>query len=102
MRLHNTACDAQAEPSPSFGATARFVYAVESFEDMRLMFRRDADARVGDSDYGLSIFLCKLDGNSAVNGCVLDRVIEQVDDHLAQARLVSCYRPWYLALHLKL
>src|SRR5262245_13475418 len=89
MRLGDPFHDGQSESAAPLGARSRFVYAVETLEDVRGGFRRDADAVVGDAQLDPSVFTPQLDRDRASVRRVFDRIVQEIDDHAAEQVFVA-------------
>src|SRR5215475_6300260 len=61
MRLGGPFYDGQSKSAAPLGARSRFVHAVETLEDVRGGFRRDADAVVCDAQLDTSVFTPQFD-----------------------------------------
>src|SRR5262245_8407571 len=93
MRFRNPSRDGETETGATaragFGALASFVYAIETLEDVRLRFDRNAGASVG---YGNDVVFTgpsESQRNFAPRRSVLDRVVQQIEQHLPQQILVA-------------
>ena len=77
---------AQARAARRAFAVATFVAAIEPFEHVRQVVRRNADARVTDPqhDAPLAARRFDVDPHAAAGRRELDRVVEQIVDHLPQ------------------
>ena len=88
--LDDVAGDGQAETGPAaLAADPRPVDLVEPLEDARLGRPRDADAVVRDRHHDVRRHRSDGDRDGAAVGAELDRVVEQVDEDLLEARLVA-------------
>jgi hypothetical protein len=76
--------EAEAEAETALGTA--FVAAIEAVPDAVLFRDRNAHAVVAEADYEVSVFGAGLDGHLATGGGVLEGVVEQVGEDLAQAR----------------
>src|SRR6266542_2694376 len=84
-RRDEAARDEEAEAGPARAAAGlRVGAAVELAEDLILVGLGDADALVGDADLDGLALARRADGDGAARGRVLDRVVEQDREHLAQ------------------
>ena len=82
--LHNRESQAGAAKF----AAARFVYAIEPFKNTRQVVARDSDPGVGNFDPGGVVAGGTIDAHRPAFGCVLDRVVDQVVDDLADGFLI--------------
>src|SRR4051812_11660373 len=64
---------------------------MEALEDQRLILERDADALVGDAQMRLFISLPDTHLHGCVIGTVLECVLDEVGNHLIEARRVDGY-----------
>ena len=87
-------------PAPPCVARARAVDAEEALEDVRQRLRRDADAVIGDLEYRVGPSRRTSQAHAPAARGVLDGVVEQVDDHLLEARAVARTRRGAAALAL--
>ena len=88
--LDDVAGDGQAQAGPAaLAADARPVDLVEPLEDARLGRPRDADAVVRDRHDDVRRHRSHGHRDGAPVGAELDRVVEQVDEDLLEARLVA-------------
>src|SRR5262249_58173559 len=80
--------DGEAEPGPRRTVGGVALHPIELVEDVRQVGRRNAASGVVDGDGGRVGLLGDGDGNAdaAAGGRVLDRVADQVQQRLAQAR----------------
>ena len=78
---HDVEPEAQSAGRPG----ERAVRLPEPVENVGQELGADADARVADDDLGLAIGRADLDRHLAARGRELDRVPEQVPDHLPEA-----------------
>src|SRR4029078_11993658 len=78
VRLDDPARDVETD-APGPAITARFV---EGLEDRRELHLRDADAGVDDRDQAVGIEACRGDADRAARRGELDRVFDQVGDHV--------------------
>src|SRR5207245_2255593 len=67
----------------------RFVHAIETIEDARQVFRRNADAGVADHNPAGVPLAVTLDLDRSPLRRVLDGIVEQVVKNLAQASFVA-------------
>src|SRR5262249_3259902 len=77
--------DRQPQPGPALGPAAGLVDTVEAVEDARQMLRRDADARVTYDGHGRPVPPADAGLDLSGPGRVLDGVVEQVEEHLAES-----------------
>src|SRR5262249_14120332 len=96
MRLHNRTADVEAKSSALRAARGRAIHTLEALEDALLLAQWDALAKVCHMDDHVAI------GDLATHpdtllplGRVLDRVVEQVHQHLLDALTVG-QRQWSL------
>ena len=80
--LHRIAHDAQAQARAAHGTGAGLIHAVEAFENMRLMFLRDADAGVFDGQANLSVGVADGDLDPAAGTVVFDGIFAEIADNL--------------------
>ncbi len=84
MTRNDTLRNAQSETRATFGATTRFVYAIQSLKDVRQMFAGDANSRIAHRSRDRIIVGRHCDLDLSVLWCVLDGIVEQVVKHLPQ------------------
>src|SRR5262249_52342011 len=85
VRFHKMLCDGKAKARAAHFAGARHIYAVETFEDSRLVRRGNANSRVRnrDNDLAFARFCARL--NLAARWGVLDRIVQEVLQNLREA-----------------
>src|SRR5438445_436634 len=96
VREHEVPDDGEAEPGAAQLARARLVDTVEALGDPRQVGARDADARVAHAhlhtlDVGRAVERPCAHGHPAALGCVLHRVVEEVDEDLREAVVVGVH-----------
>src|SRR5947209_15539237 len=79
VRVHDPAHEAQAQPEPFFFRPSAFG-AIETIEDVRQVFRRDADAGVLDGQPRRAVDTFEVYIHSPARLGVLDRVRNKVGD----------------------
>src|SRR5215469_8824055 len=84
--------DGEPESRAALLARARDIDTVEALEHVRQCLGRDADAVVGDIENREVAFAPHRQAYLAPARGVLDGVVEQIDDHLLQARPVALHR----------
>src|SRR5688572_7425966 len=84
MQLSDVLDDREAQPRPADLAAARLVDTVKAFEDAVELDLRDAHAVVGDTDSRAAVLARNAHLYQTFGGRVLDGVIDQVADRLAQ------------------
>ncbi len=98
MLFDNVPRDRQAEPGPTGRLHAHPcpVDLVEPFEDPRLRGPRDADPMIVHGRNQLAVRGTNPDHDIAAARAELDRVVEEVDEHLPEACLVTpgMREPW--------
>src|SRR5262249_41901957 len=77
--------DAQAGPGPLEGA----VDLLEEAEDRFQLVGRNADADVGHGEHDVVALARHVERDAALRRRILGRVVEEVADHLAEARRVA-------------
>ena len=80
--------DGQPDAEPGEALAGAGLLLAEALEDLRQEFRADAAAAVGDGDFVLIAVGARIHVDAPAGGRELDRVGEQVPDHLLQARIV--------------
>ncbi len=83
---------ASPRPSPPVLASGTRFSLTKSLEDVRQHVRRDADARVANGDGDVVLVLRHLHLDLAVTRCVLQRVRQQVPEHLLQPLAIARHR----------
>src|SRR5205809_683412 len=96
VREHEVPDDGEAEPGAAQVARARLVDTVEALGDPRQVGARDADARVAHAhlhtlDGGRAVARPRAHGHPAALGCVLHRVVEEVDEDLRETVVVGVH-----------
>ena len=81
--------DRQAEPGARDRLVLRPLRAEEAIEQVSLRLRRDAHAGVGDLDANVAVALGGAEVDSAAGRRELQRVREEVVDHLSDAHRVA-------------
>lgn len=81
--LDDGTADREADAAAA-AASAGGIGTVEALEDVRQVLRADACAGVGDLDHSAAVVAGDRHGDGAVGRGVLERVGEQVGQHLAQ------------------
>src|SRR6266540_744550 len=81
---HELAADVEAEPGAADPTRHVRVEAVELLEDAPLLGRRDAEPGVSDRETDVPVVRRDRDVDDAARRRVLDRVVDQVREHLAQ------------------
>ena len=87
MRFHDVFDNAQAKPRPSRGARTALIDPVEALKDSRLVFGRDANARVFHPKHGPFWRGFQRHHDSAFLG-VFHRVFDEIQHHLLDLRAV--------------
>ena len=82
---HDLVAQREAETRATDLARVRGVRAEELREDLRLLSGRDAQARVAHADAGEALIRTRRERHRSAARRILDRVGEQVGDHLADA-----------------
>src|SRR5262249_25323709 len=81
--------DGKPEPGPAVFSAHRAIDLRESLEDERGLLRRDADAGIGDGEFeAQALILAREAGDAEHDAPVrreLDGVVEEIEEHLAQA-----------------
>src|SRR5256885_627188 len=86
VELDDVLDDGQSEPEAAVRARRAAVALAEALEDQRKELAGDALAGVGHGDaHGVALELVGADGDRAARRRELDRVREQIPDHLLQA-----------------
>src|SRR5262245_2488626 len=88
MHLDDLLGDGEAQTCASLGLSKRAVDLMELFEDVRLLHGRNAGTRVDHSDVEVPVYRFRRDTHLAGVG-ELDRVTDEVEQHLGQALLVT-------------
>src|SRR3954471_16471323 len=91
MHLGNVFDDGQAQPSAPKLATARFIGAIETFENTRQVCFRNSDSSIDDADRHRFIPASRLQPNLAAAVGIFHRVIEQIVKDLLQSSGISVY-----------
>src|SRR5437588_9646417 len=86
---HQLAADVEAEARAADAARHVRVEAIELLEDAPALGDRDAEALVRDRPADAALSLRHLDRDGAAFRRVLDRVLDQVHEHLAELLLVG-------------
>src|SRR5581483_11909807 len=86
--LGDRAGDEEPEAGAGLAGAGR-VQALELLEDHVLVLGRDAGPTVADVHHQRAVVDARGDGHGAAGRGVLDRVVDQVDEHLLQARAVA-------------
>src|SRR5688572_1739414 len=81
--------DVQPEPGPPDAAGESRIEPVELLEDPLLLVLRDAEPPVRDRKANTPIVLAEGDLDTASPRRVLDRILDQVHEHLPEALLVA-------------
>jgi hypothetical protein len=87
--------EAQAEAAPRRRGRRRsrlergIRTAIEALEDVRLLARRDANPAVGDLDHRRVAVGVNANRDVADRVGILDRVVQQVDQHLLECRRIG-------------
>ena len=91
VHLHNPAADVQAESHACYAREVLpGVRLVEAFEDVRPMLRRNADAVVAHAQLQAALIgTGQLDIDGTTVRAVLDRVVDQIGDHLLESHRVN-------------
>src|SRR5262249_12664219 len=89
VQADQLAHDRQAETEPTVAARARAVRLPEAGAHPRHELPRDALPRAGPAERGAGRPGVEVEIDPAVGGCVLDRVLEQVDDDLLESPRIS-------------
>src|ERR1035437_6104712 len=85
VRLHNVFDDGEAEAGAAELTAACFVDTIKTLKDMKKMLLGDAGAIVGDRGYYETVLFLGRDRNAATVLCVVDGVVEQVEEDLMQS-----------------
>src|SRR5262245_59265639 len=89
--------DREPQARPAGGARARLVDAVEALEDPVEVAARDADARVLHRDQAVAVLTGEPQRDAPGRARVLDRVVDQVVEHLRHGLLVAAHPQGALA-----
>ena len=76
--------DGQAQARTAHGTAAAFIHAIEPFEDSLLLIGRDTDPRILHRNMDMPLDLRHMYRHTAAFTIVLDGIIAQVVQHLAQ------------------
>lgn len=91
MRFGDPPGNGETEAGTTLGTCTLCFDAVEAFEDMALIFSRDAGTVVGDGDLGFAGLGGTSDTDFAAGGCILESVIDEDDKQLSEACGVAVY-----------
>src|SRR3954469_7314573 len=92
MRSTSSRAKVEAEPPPAAPLALLRVEALELLEDPVALRGRDAEALVGHLDQARAVLAPHSQLDPPALGRVLDRVVDQVDEHLPQLVLVAADR----------
>ncbi len=91
MQLDDMTHDCQSQAHPGMGACAAAVCLPKAVEHVGQELRRDADACVRDLNANLCLGLFQLHIDTTAGRCELDRVGQQVPDHLLQPVRIAAH-----------
>ena len=89
LRFDQMFGDSQTESRPARLARSRRIDAVKSLKNARLIRSRNADARVGHSEYHFQFMCFRTQHDFAARQRVLPRVIQQILQNFSQSPAVS-------------
>ena len=84
--------DAQSQSHSSGLSGSGFIHTVESFENILLLFLRNANSRIRHFDQNLTFILFQIDPNRPLFRCKFDGIINQVCKKLLKANFIPFYR----------
>src|SRR2546423_6622159 len=87
--LDNGFDDGEPNPQPAVGARRRAVRLAEAFEDERQELRADPPAVIADGHLDIGLDPLKPDFDAPALGRELDRVREQIPDHLLKPFVIT-------------
>jgi hypothetical protein len=85
MHLNNALGDAQAETAPLDLIIVGGIASVKGFEHMGELFRREGVTGISDAEFRGIVFAAESEGHETVRTAVLDRVVGEIEQQLAEA-----------------
>src|ERR1700691_1709752 len=92
VRTADRAHDREPKAGASIFTGTRRVDAIKAIENVRQRGSRDADAAIADLKNAVIVTLLRAQPHHAAAGRELDRIVEQIDDHLLEPATVTAYQ----------
>src|SRR6266699_1076361 len=87
MRLHDSLRDGQAKAAAAIGS--RFVGAIEPFEEIGKLVRRDSFSGIGDAYYHRAVLCQYVHAHISLVAIVMNRIGKEICNHLSESFRVT-------------
>src|SRR5205823_11612867 len=82
----------QSQSSATHCPRTCLINAIEAIENVWLVFFRNPNSRIADGNACVAVMRSEIEGHLTTRGCVLHRVVEQVQNHSLQQLVVTQHR----------